>query len=290
MRRFELQGRTPPDKEMQLRTALGVALMYTRAPNDDVVDNWVKVLELADAAGEVENQMLAHWGLWLMLAAYRCDPRAKLRHAEAFAAMVRQRESRSDLATAERLLASAHFALGNLELARVSILRTLELLADFDLAPGVMRFQFEQAASAHALLARIHWLQGRSDAALAARSRQRGSGGSGQGHGLSLAYAVLDGLAHTAILVGDAALAHSALDRHLAMPEAQGLQATRGCRRDAGDRPGGRGRHEDATAILARTFADPGATRLAGRHFPIADRPGERNPGLWRPAGSGPGP
>lgn len=273
MRRFEILGRTPPDKEMQLRTALGVALMYTRAPNADVVDNWVKVLEIADAAGEVENQMLAHWGLWLM-AAYRCDPRGKLRHAEAFAAMVRQRESVSDLATAERLLASAHFALGDLELARTGITRTLELLADFKPAPGVMRFQFEQAASAHALLARIHWLQGQFDRA---RSAAYASVEAAEqaGHGLSLAYAVLDGLAHTAILLGDAALAHAALDRHLAMPEAQGLQATEAVDAMRAIALADEDQLEAAASILGRVFADPGATRLAGRFPSLIGRASE---------------
>jgi hypothetical protein len=188
--------------------------------------------------------------------------------------MVRRRESISDLATAERLLASAHFALGDLELARTGITRTLELLVDFKPAPGVVRFQFEQAASAHALLARIHWLQGRfDDARTAAHASVEAA--EQAGHGLSLAYAVLDGLAHTAILLGDAALAHAALDRHLAMPEAQGLQATEAVDTMRAIALAHEGQMEGAMAILTRTFADPGSTRLAGRFPSLIGRASE---------------
>jgi hypothetical protein len=77
------RGGFSDEGRMRLGAALGVGLMYTRAPNGDVVQAWSEVLRLAQARGDGDHQMLAHWGLWLM-AAYRGDPAVKLTHAEAF--------------------------------------------------------------------------------------------------------------------------------------------------------------------------------------------------------------
>ena len=259
------QGKLDEAAELGLRTALGVGLMYSRAPNEEVVGNWERVLRLAQARRDLERQMLGHWGLWLM-AAFRGDTRAKLAHAEAFAQLADKRGVPEDMATAHRLLASTVFAVGRLDEARHGIEQMVTLLARLDRQPCVMRFQFEQAASGHSLLSRIHWLQGRPrDAVEAAHNAVRSA--EEAGHGLSLAYALLDAMAHTAILVGDAATTHEVLDRLAAMPESQGLQASEAVDAMRAMALFEEGRTTNAMALLVKTYNAPGTSRLAGR-FP----------------------
>lgn len=264
-RRFAANGELSPQRMMRFKAAFGVLLVYTRAPNGDVVENWTTVLQLAQDQGDVEHQMLAHWALQLM-AGFRCDIRARRRHSESFARLAETRNDLADHVAAERLLTAARFSFGELESARDSIRRMLSLLETPISSSGVIRYQFDPAASAQSVLSRIRWLQGFPDDALKA-ARASVELAKGAGHGLTLAFAWLDGLAHIAILNGDHELAHEALDQHLAMPESQGLRATEAVEAmraiafaDAGDL----GR---ATEMLVAIFANPEASRFVGR-FP----------------------
>src|SRR5262249_40076253 len=53
-------------REMQLRTALLVALMDTRGTTPDTITAWTTVLHLAQGLADTEYQLPALWGSWLV--------------------------------------------------------------------------------------------------------------------------------------------------------------------------------------------------------------------------------
>src|SRR5262249_24311898 len=53
-------------REMQLRTALLVALMETRGTTLDTIAAWTTVLHIATDLADTEYQLTAFWGLWLV--------------------------------------------------------------------------------------------------------------------------------------------------------------------------------------------------------------------------------
>src|SRR5262249_54229784 len=63
-------------REMQLRTALLVALMDTSGTTPDAIADWTTVLHIAEGLGETEYQMAALWGLWLFHIPRREGPTA----------------------------------------------------------------------------------------------------------------------------------------------------------------------------------------------------------------------
>ncbi|TPG56556.1 ATP-binding protein [Sphingomonas glacialis] len=252
-------------EDMRLRTALGVSLMFTRAPNAEVVSNWQVVLRLADANGDSRVQMMAQCGLWLM-ASFRTDFGAAGLHARAFAALAQAEGSRDDIATAARLEAGIQFSLGELDRAREACNQALTASAEPDAGSGAVFFHFDLRSQILGRLSKIDWLQGRFDDALA--NAQLGIDAAQQsGHDLSVGFAILDGLAQLAIWLGDAPLTQKALDRFITMPEGRGLRASEAVDVMGAAALAQQGEITQAADIVARVFSQPSGLVILGR-FP----------------------
>jgi predicted ATPase/DNA-binding winged helix-turn-helix (wHTH) protein len=252
-------------QQLQLLTAYGVCLMFARTAERSLREVWTRVLTMATREGVSESAMLAHWGLWLE-AWVNGDLRVQLGHARAFSELAEARDSGGDRLKGERMLAAANYALGRLEPAAKALELSLSRPNEGGGATTVIRYQFDQVSTAQTLLARIYWLRGRHQEALAV-ARDGVAAAERSEHGLSLAFALLEGPAHIGLLNGDAATAHQALDRHEAIPEAQGLRGAASAEILRALAWAVGGEHDRARDALSQIFSRPAKTSFSGR-FP----------------------
>ncbi len=146
-------------RDMQLFAALGGALLYTTGPGPETNAAWMKALEIAAELDENDYRFRALWGLWV----------SRLNNGEHLAALALANEFRSLVANAnhpvdvligERMNGfSLHF-LGDQVNAQRHIENMLGRYVPVLHQSHIVRFQFDQAVTARATLAVIHWLQG----------------------------------------------------------------------------------------------------------------------------------
>jgi len=149
-------------EEMQLYTALGASLLYTKGPAPETGAAWTRAFEIAEGLGNLECQLRALRGLW----AHRLNNgeyRAALTLAERFSSLAATQTAPEDLLVGERMAGTALHYLGNQTDARRHIERTL---SGYPARPQPNRYQFDQRVTARATLARILWLQGFPDRAV----------------------------------------------------------------------------------------------------------------------------
>ncbi|WP_084788556.1 winged helix-turn-helix domain-containing protein [Bradyrhizobium sp. Cp5.3] len=175
------------DDEMQLRIALGYSFWYLGPATHAIGANFARALEIAERIGAVAVQTRALWGLW---AAHRGreDHRAALDVALRFADAARKAGDLGATHLADRVIALTHHLLGHQQLAQEWTERTLR--QPHRLAPSMgMGYQVETPVAMQALLARILWIRGFPDQALAAAAAATSAAGA-TGHSFALAYAL----------------------------------------------------------------------------------------------------
>jgi predicted ATPase/DNA-binding SARP family transcriptional activator len=148
-------------REMQLRTALLVALMETRGATPDTITAWTTVLDMAKGLADTEYQLAALWGLWLFHIT-RGEARAALVLVDEFFGLV---TNPVDRLRGERMMGASRHYLGDQASAR----QILEGILGRHVAPArlsrAVPFQYGRP-NASLILSRILWLQGFPDQGL----------------------------------------------------------------------------------------------------------------------------
>ena len=192
-----------PRTEMLLRAALGMSMMYTRGPVDETISTWARVLELAEAMDDVEYQLRALYGIWL----YRiliCEYRSALALAQQLQRVAGRHATKTDLATADRMMASSLHYLGDQAGTCACALRTINAPIAPDRHLQTIHYGSDQRVGAFVSLARALWLQGFADRAI--RAAQAGVDEAIKvDHANSVCLALADGASLIAILADNRA-------------------------------------------------------------------------------------
>jgi tetratricopeptide (TPR) repeat protein len=147
--------------EMKLQAALQAALgaSYAWAGCDvvEIESAWTKALDLSRRLGDVDHQLRALWGLWLI------HDRQALAFARQFAAIA---STPADKLVSDRMIALSYYYQGNQSDARRYIERVVANDATPNSGSGIIRFHADQQPIDMGILARILWLQGLADQAM----------------------------------------------------------------------------------------------------------------------------
>jgi predicted ATPase/DNA-binding winged helix-turn-helix (wHTH) protein len=172
--------------EMRLQAALGHALWYSANDPDRMERAFAHALALAEQIDNATVQLQGLWGLWAVRRG-RGEYGAALALATRYGDIAAQSGDRRFTSLADRILGLTHHYLGNQEVARGLMervrsegKRTGQASADFQLGPEV---------AATTLLARIRWLQGFPDEALAT-AQQAIDAAHGENHWFSVCYVI----------------------------------------------------------------------------------------------------
>ena len=145
-------------REMQLRTALLVALIDTRGATPDTIAAWTTVLHVAEGLADTEYQLAALWGLWLFHIT-RGEARTARVLVDRFCSLV---TNPVDRLRGERMMGASLHYLGDQASAR----QILEGILNPHVAPArlsrAVPFQYGRP-NASLILSRILWLQGFPD-------------------------------------------------------------------------------------------------------------------------------
>jgi predicted ATPase/DNA-binding winged helix-turn-helix (wHTH) protein len=174
--------------ELQLNAALGDATVNTTGSGPRVTAAFHRTLELSEQLGTTVHHRRALWGLWV--ARIRAaDYQSALGFAEAFCLLANSSSDPGALLTGDRMLAFAHHLAGNQVIARRHADSALRQPARPVVPLSDRAFQFEHRLAAHAVLARILWIQGFPDQAIRV-ARENLECAQSTGHSLSLCYAL----------------------------------------------------------------------------------------------------
>jgi predicted ATPase/DNA-binding winged helix-turn-helix (wHTH) protein len=190
---------TGSDQEMRLRIALGHSLWYLGPGTDAIGQNFTRALDIAERIGATAVQTRALWGLW---AAHRGkdDYRAALVVALRYADTAARTGDRGASHLADRIVALTYHLLGHQQLAQEWTERTIVQPYHLDPASG-MGYQVETPVAMRALLARILWIRGLPDQAMAAAAEAVKAAGN-SGPSFALAYAITFGALPVALWSG----------------------------------------------------------------------------------------
>ena len=187
--------------EMQLYTALGASLIYTKGSVPETGAAWTNALEIAEKLGDTDAQLRAFRGLW----AYhgnRGEYPASLTLSQRFCGVAADRGDPADLLVGDRMIGTSLHYLGDHTDARRHIERMLAGYIAPVQRPHTVRFQLDQRVTARARLTSILWLQGFPDQAM--RTAQSNvEDALAIDHALSLCIALADGACPIALLIGD---------------------------------------------------------------------------------------
>ena len=134
-------------REMKLYAALGASLVGFRRAEPALE----KVLQLSRELGDVEQQLLSLYGLWLARRTGTLDL------AQQFQAIA---NSRADQLVADRMFGMTHHLLGNQSDARRHLERVVAGRSVLSASSTIIRFRANQALAGQAFLARVLWVQG----------------------------------------------------------------------------------------------------------------------------------
>ena len=144
--------------EMKLQAALGASLGWIGGAVIEMGSAWTRTLELAESLGDVDHQLRALWGLWLT------SDRDALALAQQFSALA---STPADRLIADQMVGCSYHWRGNQSDARRHLER---VIANKDIAVDrIVRFHLDQQPAS--ILARVLWLQGLPDQAMAMAER-----------------------------------------------------------------------------------------------------------------------
>ncbi|MEJ0019632.1 MAG: winged helix-turn-helix domain-containing protein [Acetobacteraceae bacterium] len=153
-----------PRRNVQLHTALGLSLMFTRGAVPETAAALETARVIAESLGDTDEGLRAVWGLWV----HRLNNgmfRDSLALAHRFSDLARSSRNPVDLTLADRMLGfSLHF-LGDPAAARQHLERMLASYVPAGHRPHIIRFQFDQRVTAAVTRAEILWLLGFPDQA-----------------------------------------------------------------------------------------------------------------------------
>lgn len=158
-------GNRSADCEMHLKAAHAWSLMQTRGQVPETEAAWRRVLEIAEQRGDIDYRLRAMWGLWSALL-NRCELRPALALAQRFSELAATQADKTDLHVGDRMVGYIHHLMGEQTLARQHIERMLSHYKVPVIGAQIIRYVFDQRATAQCFLARILWLQGSADSAM----------------------------------------------------------------------------------------------------------------------------
>ena len=151
---------------MQLYTALGTALLYTRGAGVEATKAWMDAFDVASTLEDVDYQLRALRGLWS--DAYEAgDIGAAMKFARLFESLAPRSADPADALTGDRMVGITFFYTGELSAARAYNDRALAGQLKMTTGLDVLRFQFDPRMMTSTILSKIIWLQGFPDQALA---------------------------------------------------------------------------------------------------------------------------
>jgi predicted ATPase/DNA-binding winged helix-turn-helix (wHTH) protein len=151
--------------EMRLRAGLGHALWYTANEPDRMEHEFARALLLAERVGDRYVQLQALWGLWAVRRG-RGEYRAGLEVASRYEAIARGVGDRRFIILGDRILGLTNHFLGNQTLARQHVERVRTQSCGAKPTPNT-DWQVDSRIAMPTLLARIQWIQGFPDQAMA---------------------------------------------------------------------------------------------------------------------------
>jgi predicted ATPase len=151
--------------EMQLQTALGFSLMFTKGMTDEAHAALMRAVELAENLDDPDYQLRTLFGL--------CVFRLRLAEFHGALELARQCEAVADRVsdsgakpTADWMLGFSLFFLGDLANARMHLQRVSDGQLSASQRAEIVRFAFDRRVLALGVLGIIRWLQGFPDQAM----------------------------------------------------------------------------------------------------------------------------
>jgi predicted ATPase/DNA-binding winged helix-turn-helix (wHTH) protein len=266
---FAEAGRDDPRRFLEAKIAQGVALWYGRGFGPETRRVWSEAHAVARELDDQHHRMVAAWGLW-SCALYSGQAEETLTWATEFRGLAK---TPADQAHGDYLMACAVHINGDLPGARTHIERVVGLGEGRSLDPPTLRFGFNRIVAAHATHAKILWLQGFPDQAMAASVRAVVEAEAVE-RGITLCFALVEAAANTAMLRGDEASARAWLQRFHAYTTENGLtsQDARSSDIEALLQLGEAGVDVDAPQILAAFGGKGGASATPGLIGDFAER------------------
>ena len=199
---------------------LGLAAYAESRSVDGVRAAWTRSLEIANGLGDDEHRLRAGLNLWIYH--YNVGQiQSALDVAKRSGEMAEETGDTAAILAVEQQLGISHYALGNQDRARHHIDRMLADYRDDLQRRDDGRFVHDQRSSARSFLARILWLQGFPDQALATMLANVADKGTHE-NTTSLANALVHGIP-VAFWVGDFAQAHRLIAMLLEMATKESL-------------------------------------------------------------------
>jgi predicted ATPase/DNA-binding winged helix-turn-helix (wHTH) protein len=193
------------NRELQLYSALGASLMYTKGAVPETAAAWTTAIEMARTLDDTEYQLRALWGLFV----YRISSGEYLAAralAQTFCSLASTSVDPADRVIGDGMTGIVVHHLGD----QVSARRHLGGQVDRYVAPDrrshTVRFLFDQRVTGRVFLARTLWLQGFPDQAMRI-SRAILEDTRAIDHTVSLCYALSAAACSIPLLVGDLAAA-----------------------------------------------------------------------------------
>jgi predicted ATPase len=192
-------------RRMKLYAALATALNFTRGQIPETKKAWGDALAVAEKLDDTAHQLEALFGLWMSNAAGG-DVAAALVSARQFHRLATERSQATDILMGDRMLGSTLHSSGEQAAAHHHLENMLGGYVPPDHPTATMRHQFDQRIVAHALLARVCWLQGFPDKATAFAS-EAVEAALATDHENAVCYALVEGACPVALFTGDFELA-----------------------------------------------------------------------------------
>jgi predicted ATPase/DNA-binding winged helix-turn-helix (wHTH) protein len=189
------------ESEMRLYAARAWSLMQTKGAVPETRTAWAHVLAMSEQLGNVDYQLRALWGLWSGLL-NGGEFRAALALAERFSELARRHADTTDSLVGDRMVGYILHLLGDQPRARLHIERMLSRYQVPLTGAEIIRFIFDQRATAQCFLARIFWLQGFADKAVSLVNEVV-DGALASGDVLSLCQTLVQAACPVAFFVGD---------------------------------------------------------------------------------------
>jgi predicted ATPase/DNA-binding winged helix-turn-helix (wHTH) protein len=208
-------------QEMHLHTARAWSLMQTRGSVPETEAEWTRVLALAESQNDLDYRLRALWGLWAGLL-NRCELKPALAIAERFSRLAEHEVASGDIYVGQRMVGYILHLLGRQNEARDYIEAMLRGYESPTTGAAIIRFVFDQRATAECFLARILWLQGYPDQAMSLIEEILGRAEASEDV-LSLCQVLVQGACPVAFFVGDMAKAEKYVAMLLGHSERQGF-------------------------------------------------------------------
>ncbi|MFM0208540.1 winged helix-turn-helix domain-containing protein [Paraburkholderia sediminicola] len=217
---------------MQLLAALGGALVYVNGPNRETCGIWAEVLATAIALGDQAFEARALWGMW-NAGQSSGAARNALAFAQRFASLASESGDAMKAVLGYRLLGIASHYVGDQRLARLLLEQFLQHVDGLQhhLPLGQL---VDQRVVGRATLARVLWLQGSRDQALAL-AEQCVAAACNQGHAIVTCYVLVEAEVPLALLSGKRDRAARAIAMLQEVSGRGGLSVSQACCRCFGE-------------------------------------------------------